>query len=232
MTLLAAPLSPVAAQDDDDSSVAAWFGMMLTPFGGLPPIASPLMRGASRVDARSVGAFNVRYGRWDLENEETYNNFGLGGNLGPVGIIVGYGKCDGCNDGYLLALADFETSLVRSVVGTGPTPSTFGMSVRPSVGVGLPQGDNSGSALAVNVELPLSLSMTVGTAGHLVPFIAPGFGYGRVSEGDLSESGTRASVAAGLSYFMSAGFGAHLGWRKIFLEGAPSTLGVGISFGR
>ena len=231
--LLAAPVTGAAAQDDDDSEVAAWFGMMFTPFGALPPIASPMMRGTPRVAGSRASAFELRYGHWDLEGEETYNNFGLGGHFGPVGLVVGYGKCEGCDDGYFLALADFEASLMRSVVGTGATPSSFAIGIRPSVGVGVPTGDDDGSALSANVELPLSFSMPVGAAaGHLVPFVAPGFGWGRVSDEDESDSGTRASVAAGVSYFLSAGFGVHLSWRKIFLEEAPSTLGLGISFGR
>ena len=41
----------------------------------------------------------------------------------------------------------------------------------------------------------------------------------------------RPSVAAGIAFVVPAGFGFHLGWRKIFIKDGPSVFGVGLSYG-
>jgi hypothetical protein len=227
--LLAAALPTAGAQDDED--VAAWFAMMFTPYGALPPLATRAMAGLPAATG-SAGSFEVKYGRWAFdEDDDGFNNFGIGGRAGRVGFTIGYGRCDGCEDGIIMAQVDFESILSTSPLGVQASSGIFSLGVRPSFGLGKPtEGDSY--MLAANVDLPLAISMVVGERSRVVPFIAPGIGLGHISGGDDSETGFRAATAAGVGFFVSPQVAIHVAWRKIFIEEGPSTLGVGLSFGR
>jgi hypothetical protein len=68
---------------------------------------------------------------------------------------------------------------------------------------------------------------------QVVSFLAPGFGYGRLAEGDENESGTRAALGGGVGLLnIGGGLGVNLGFRKIFLEEAPTQWGLGLSWSR
>ena len=55
----------------------------------------------------------------------------------------------------------------------------------------------------------------------------------RTRGGGDSESGTRASIAFGAALVdLAPGIGLNLSWRKILLEDAPTTIGVGLTFDR
>jgi len=229
--LLAVTSTTAIAQDESD--VAAWFAMMLTPYGALPPLGTRAMAGLPATDGRAAGAFEVKYGRWSFdEADEGWNTFGLGGRLGSVGLTVGYGKCDDCDEGAIMGGVDFESILLRSPFGTEVSDASFAVGVRPSLGFGIPTGDVEGNAFAANVDVPLSFTMPFGVGARFVPFVAPGIGVGRLSDDTDSETGTRVAIAAGVGFLTSGGFGLHLAWRKIFIDEGPSTLGVGVSFGR
>jgi hypothetical protein len=231
--------STAFAQDNDD--IAAWSAMMLSPYGALPPLVTPAMFGSVPTMAgRSPVAFEVKYGRWSFgEPEEPWNIFGLGARAGAFGFTAGYGKCSDCGDGVLMGSVEFERTLVTSPLQGNASTSAFAIGVRPSVGFGKAMGDAEGTAISAAIDLPFSLSAPVGTGFRIAPFVAPGFGYGRLTSGDDVEgeegeegSGTRASLAAGVGFLTPGGFAAHLTWRKIFIEQGPSTLGIGVSFGR
>lgn len=229
--LVAATSTTATAQDESDA--LAWFAMTLTPYGALPPLGSRAMAGIPPTDGRAGGTFEVKYGRWSFdESEEGWNTFGLGGRVGSVGFTFGYGKCEGCSDGIIMGGVDFESILFRSPFGTEVSDASFAIGLRPSLGIGLPTGGGGGNAMAANIDVPVSFSMPVGVGSRLVPFVAPGFGVGRLSGDSDSETGTRAAIAAGVGFLASGGFGVHLAWRKIIIEDGPSTFGVGVSFGR
>jgi hypothetical protein len=229
--LLAATSTTATAQDESD--IAAWFAMMFTPYGALPPLGSRAMAGLPPTDGRAAATFEIKYGHWAFDEvEEPWNTFGLGGRVGSVGLTLGYGKCEGCDDGFIMGGLDFESILLRSPFGTAASNASFAVSVRPSLGFGMPTGDGEGNVFAANVDFPLSFTMPVGVGSRFVPFVAPGFGFGRLDDGTDSETGTRAAIAAGVGFLTSGGFGMHLAWRKIFIDEGPSTLGVGVSFGR
>jgi hypothetical protein len=234
-SLLSVTTSTVQAQDEKD--VAAWFAMMFTPYGALPPIMSSDMSGRP-ADAGAGGTFEVKYGHWGFdEAEEPWNIFGLGGRAGRFGFTVGYARCEGCGgDGIIMGQVDFESVLATAPYGTDASAGSFAIGLRPSVGFGKPTGDQDGYALAANLDLPVSFSVPMGARSRIVPFIAPGLGIGHLSGGeegeDTSDTGFRGAIAAGVGVFVTDRFGIHVGWRKIFIEEGPSTLGVGLSFGR
>src|SRR5687768_4313878 len=167
--LLAAALPTAGAQDDED--VAAWFAMVFTPYGALPPLATRAMAGLPAA-AGSAGSFEMRYGRWAFEDDDGFNNFGIGGRAGRFGFTVGYGRCSGCEDGIIMGQIDFESILSTAPLGAQASSGTFSLGVRPSFGLGKPtEGD--AYMLAANVDLPLAISMVVGERSRIVPFFAP-----------------------------------------------------------
>src|SRR5687768_2629395 len=87
--LLATTTTLAAAQDESD--IAAWYAMMVTPFGALPPMVTPAMAGMASADGRRPLSLDLRYGRWSFDDgEEPWNTFGLGVHARNVGIVLGY----------------------------------------------------------------------------------------------------------------------------------------------
>jgi hypothetical protein len=226
--------SSVAAQDEGD--VAAWYAMMFTPFGALPPLATSAMLGVPATSARTPITVEAKYGHWAFDEvEEPWNIYGLGARAGAVGLVLGYARCEGCDDGVIMGGVDFETTIVKAPIGASPQITTLSIGLRPALGFAKPTGDAEGSALSAAIDVPFAYSVQLGQGMRIAPFVAPGFGYGRFDEGesllgdDGAESGTRASIAAGVGLLLRDRFGIHLAWRKIIIEDGPSTFGVGLS---
>src|SRR5688572_33353771 len=109
--LLSVSTSTARAQDEKD--VAAWFAMMFTPYGALPPIVARSV--AAPVEASAVSTLEMKYGHWGFDgSEEGWNIFGLGGRLGRVGFTGGYARCEGCDDGVIMAQVDFDPILAAA----------------------------------------------------------------------------------------------------------------------
>ncbi len=226
------------ANAQDIGDVGAWYGMMLTPFGALPPIVTPAMANVAPAPGRSPMSFDARYGHWDPGGgEEAINAFGLAGHVRNFGVTAGYLKCDGCDDGVIMLGIDFESVLTRMPLGDPASASSLIVGVRPGLGYSKGTGDADGAnAFSATVDLPVSLGVSIGTSARIVPFVAPGIGFGRFKDSDPSftegESGVRASIGAGVGLLMTNGLGVHFGWRQVILEDAPSILGLGISIRR
>jgi hypothetical protein len=227
--LVAATGTPAVAQDDGD--VAAWFGMMLTPYGGLPPLVTPMM--FVGIDGDDTGGgFEARYGHWAFDDvEEPWNIFGAGGRAGPIGFTFGYAKCEGCEDGVYMGAVEFENPVVRSAIGATESGPTMVITLRPSLGFAKPGGNSQGNAFSAAVDVPFALNVPAGGSGRFAVFVTPGYGYGRFTEDTEAEGGTRASVAIGAGYRATNGLAVHAAWRKIFIDEGPATLGFGVSFG-
>ena len=226
------------ANAQDIGEVGAWYGMMFTPFGALPPVVTPAMANVAPVAGRSPMSFDARYGHWDFGGgEEPVNAFGLAGRARNVGLTAGYMKCDGCDGGLMMLGVDFESVLTRMPLGGPESASTLVVGVRPGLGYSMGTGDfDETKAFSATVDLPVSLSVSLGTSARIVPFVAPGLGFGRFEDSDPSftegESGVRGSIGAGIGLLMTNGLGVHFGWRQVILEDAPSILGLGVSISR
>ena len=231
--LLAAATRPLAAQSIHD--YAAWLAMMSTPYGTLPPLVTRTMAGpAAGVTGRS--SFDLRYGHFSFgTGSDALHIGGVGARFGALGVVVGYEGCSGC-DGALLLGADYEAVLVRRTLTGDGTHSLFTLGLRPAVGFGHSLADGSASAanaISATLDVPIAVSVPVGRSARMVPFVSPGFGVGALRAGDETESGTRASLAFGAALVdLSPGLGLNVSWRKIFLEDAPMTIGIGLSFDR
>lgn len=208
---------PTRVSAQDASDIAGYVALTFTPAGAFAPFPPPL------ADPRR-GAFVFRYGHMDF-GTSSLNNFAIGGDLnagpGRLGLTVGGTTCDGC-DGNVLGGVDYTVPLARNVVS---------IALRPAFGFSKPtEGD--GSAISLAVSLPIGLELSGATGPIFVPYIVPGFGFGRVSGDDDSEGGTRAMLGGGVSIAgRQSNFAVHLGVHRVFLDEGDTVLGLGFSIG-
>jgi hypothetical protein len=224
---LAGVVQPAQAQDVSD--LAAFLGLSTTPYGALPAVVSPGMTGAKGQ------VWDLRYGRFSQDGGATFSAFGLGGNFGVgargrLGIDVGYQTCDEDCDGSIMAGVDYNINLVQHRLGAAADASSMIIGFRPALGYGKPEDITS---MSLTAEFPISMTFKVGTRTHMVPFLSPALGWGRISADDESESGTKTVLGGGLGFTNVVGnIGVNLGFRKIFVEDAPTQWGLGMSWSR
>ena len=219
---------PAAAQDIGD--VAAFLGLVTTPVGSLPPLPPPP---PVAVDRAAPPRFHLRYGRWKFDGDDDAQHtigagarFAAGGGQGT--LSAAYTTCDGC-DGILGLGLDVTAALVRP---TGGQASAFSVGVRPGLGVARGLGDDDFTAFSASLGLPLGLHVRSAGGAEFVPYLVPGFGFGRVSGDGDAESGTRFMLGGGVGVAnLSGALGVHVGFQRIFLEDAPTQFGVGLSLG-
>jgi hypothetical protein len=218
LTLLATPTT-ASAQDFGD--VAAYIALNFTPLGGLVPLPPPAT-GAGR------SAFVLRYGNLDLGEEDagSLHNFSIGADFatgrGRLGLTLGGTTCDGC-DGNIMAGLDYTVPLTQNVVS---------VALRPAFGFSKPL-DGDGTALSLGLSLPLGVEFSGATGPVFIPYIVPGFGFGRISGEADSESGTRAMLGGGFALAgREAPFAVHAGFQRVFIDDGEMTFGLGVSIGR
>ena len=230
-TLVAGMARPAGAQSVHD--FAAWLAMMSTPYGTLPPVVTRRMAGQSAGIARA-NALELRYGQYSFDNQSNAVHIGgIGARFGAVGLVAGYQGCSGC-DGGLMIGADYEGVVVQQLLTGNGAHTLFVLGLRPSVGFGRTLGTGPDvSSISAALDMPISFAVPVGTTARMVPFIAPGYGVGALRGGGDSESGTRGSIAFGAALVdLAPGLGINLSWRKVFLDQAPTTIGVALTFDR
>lgn len=213
-----------ATHAQDIGDVVAYAALISTPAAGLAPVPASYMTGERQT---SVG-LAARYGR--LSDEGLTRNvvaadvtFPLG--KGSAGLVAGYlnNSCDGCN-GYFTAAAHAEAPLASA---GSASSGLFTAGLSGTLGVAKPSG---GTILSLSADLPLAVSVAAGRA-RIVPFIAPGFGFGRASGGGESESGTRFMLGGGVGLMdIAPGLGMSVGAKRVFLDGAKTVFGVGLSW--
>ena len=226
--------STASAQSEKD--VAAYLALMSTPHGSMPSVASPLMAG----EARTGAALDVRYGRYSFDGSDvTTSTFGIGGNFaagerGRLGIMLGRSAADCANcEATMMAGVDYSRSLFSRPVGASTT-SSLNVGINPEFGYGkIDEGDADVNAMSFALNVPVSYAYGLKSGMQIVTHVAPGLGYGRLSAEDESLSGTRTSLGGGIGLLnIGKGLGVNLGFRKVFLEEAPTQWGLGMSWNR
>jgi hypothetical protein len=212
--------SPARASAQDLGDFAAYAALIFTPVGAFVPTAPIATAGPG-------SAFVIRYGNLDPSGDGgSLHNFSLGGDLalqhGRLGLTLGGTACDGC-DGNIMAGIDYTALLTQDVVSIG---------LRPALGFSKPL-DDGGTALSLGLSLPVGAKLGGVTGPVFVPYIVPGFGFGRVSDDGESESGTRPMLGGGFSIAArQSTFALHVGFQKVFIEDGEMSIGLGMSFGR
>lgn len=215
------------------NDLTAWLAMAMTPYGSLPPMVTRGMAGGP-AGPRENSAFELRYGQFTLSGDtRPVRTGGVGARFGALGVVVGYQGCSGC-DGGLLFGADYEGILVRRMLTGNGAHTLFTLGLRPAVGFARSLGSGTDvSAITATLDAPVAVAVPVGQTARVVPYIAPGFGVGALRGGGSSESGTRRSIAFGAALVdLAPGLGLNVGWRKVFIDGGPMTIGVGLTFDR
>ena len=216
---------PAQAQETNDA--VAFFALISTPYGALPAVAS----GA----ANAGPSLDVRYGRYSFEGSDySINNIGVGGNFaaagGRMGIMLGMVNGEE-GDGAKMAGIDYSRSILSRPVGAS-TSNSISLALHPAIGYGK-FDDVELSSMSAALDLPVQVSMGTSNGMQFAAHIAPGFGYGRLSGEGESESGTRAVLGGGVGLLnIGGGLGVNLGFRKIFLDEAPTQWGLGMSWSR
>jgi hypothetical protein len=216
---------PASAQDANDA--VAFFALISTPYGALPAVASG--------SAKAGPSLDVRYGRYSFEGSDySINNLGVGGNFaaagGRMGIMLGMVNGEE-GDGAKMAGIDFNRAFMTRPIGAS-TSSNVSLALHPALGYGK-FDDVEVNSLSFAMDVPVQLSMSTKSGMEIVSFLAPGFGYGRLSGDGESESGTRTVLGGGVGLLnIGGGLGVNLGFRKIFLDQAPTQWGLGMSWSR
>ncbi|HEX5438461.1 MAG TPA: hypothetical protein VFW98_15015 [Gemmatimonadaceae bacterium] len=226
--VLVAPISRAAGQGFDFSGVVGYLALVNTPTAGVVPVARQWML----AEPRTGTGVDVQYGRI-ADDDDHFDDLVGGVSLpfaqGHADVAIQGGfflpSCsgEGC-DPEFVASAAVEGSLLRS-----STPNALlNVGLAGRLGFGKPA---DATALSASVGLPISVA--VGRAGgvQLVPFITPAFGWGRLSGGGDSESGTRLMLGGGLGVMNGkSGLGVNVGIQKVFIDGGRTVFGAGITW--
>jgi hypothetical protein len=226
--IIGAPASRVLGQSGNDA--IGYIALVSTPTAGVPPVVKQWMLADP---AHGVGV-ESQWGHVS-GNGGSVDTFLSGVTLplaegrADVGFSAGYLKptCDlGDCAGYAVASGVVEGRLLQSQAGS----ATFVLGLSGRIGFAKPSDATTWSASA---SAPLSLAMGSATGVQFVPFVSPGFGWGHISEGRDSESGTRFMLGGGVGIVsMNSGLGFTLGAQKVFIDGGKLVFGAGVTWAR
>ena len=227
---LSVPEPPLGAQSLDD--FAAWTSLIRSPVGAVVP-TPPLSRAEGIGTSRAI---TIGYGTWRFgpgDDETTNLALGLRFGRGPRtftldAVRTSVKDCSNCG-GWSLGVGAIVPLLAVGLGTEGETRGVqYDVAVQPSVSLG-GFGGGSRSSISAAVSLPASLRVPLG--GLVIrPFVAPGYGYGRLSGNGTSASGMRMLIGYGLALGNARGtLQAHVGSMQVKLEGAPSVTGFGLA---
>lgn len=224
------------ATAQDPAGVVAWFAMAFTPYGALPPLVSQRMAGGTPADEPVPSRLEARYGQWAFDGDDRgFSTIGIGGRVGDFGFGGGYEQCGGCDgritgDGVVMAGIDYEFALRAWTFGSEARQSQLSIGLRPAGGIGFFTDVTKLIVLSGTVDIPVAATIPMGSSARVVPFLSPGVGIGRVADRGESRKGARPTLAAGLALMAANGLGLHVGWRRLFPNDVPATVGVGLTF--
>ena len=231
---LFAPALPLGAQSFDD--FAAWLSLVRSPIGAVVP--SPPISRADGIGTSPTVTFGYGTWRFGPGDDETTNlalglRFASGTKLLTVDVLrISVKDCVDCG-GLSLAGGAVIPILAAGLGTAGASGSASGgaqldLAVQPSVSFGSFNASGT-SSVAAAVSFPASLRVPLG--GFVIrPFLAPGFGYGRLSGSGDSAAGTRMLLGYGLALANARGsVQVHVGSMQVQLDGAPSVTGFGLA---
>ena len=226
--VICAPVSRLIAQSQ--SAAVGYLALVSTPTAGVTPVAKQWMLADP---APGIG-IETQWGHVSA-NGGSINTFTAGVTMplaaghADVGISGGYLKpsCDaGSCSGYAVASAVVEGRVLQ----THTNAATFTVGLSGRVGFAKPSDATVWSAAA---SLPLSLAMGSPKGVQFVPFVSPGFGWGHMSSGSDSQSGTRFMLGGGVGVMSAtSGIGSTVGAQKVLIQGGKIVFGAGLTWSR
>lgn len=217
-----------AAAQPSEQEAAAYAAFITTPLGAL----SPIMIAPGTKGDKSFSSFAGRYAHFAPQGGgDGTNTFGAsfyhkaGMNAAFSGTAA-YLTCSGC-DGLFMAGADVHSTLWNSAT-TARSTSATSINFQGGLGYGTQDGNN---ALSISAAFPLAVNFMQASKSNFGLYLAPGYMWGRVSGGGVSESGAIPFVGAGASWMAAAGWGIHASYQKgIVADVSGNTFGVGFSW--
>jgi hypothetical protein len=254
---LGAQLFPEEGTDPNDG--AAYFALASTPLGALPPIvSSDVMRATPRrlavralfgyldedgpFSRRVFGAgLDVPLGRSTVAVTAGYNDIAC-----DIGDLAGAGVSVDCG-GAIIGGASYTVPVLAATFGAAERTSlvlgadaAIGFGTRSPVEWTVAGADTAVRTRTLSAGLGLPLAL-VARSGRLTitPHLTPRVAWGRTRYDvdadsrrifDLTESGTRFLLGGGLAFRLDGpGLAFHVGFQRIFFEGANTLIGAGLS---
>jgi len=217
-----------AAAQPSVGDVAAYAALVTTPVGAL----TPLMFAAGTKGEKASNSLAGRYSHFSCDGCTGSNTFGgtyyrQAGMNAAVAATAAYGTCDGC-DGTLMLGADVQSTLWDNAAAKSST--RMSINLQGNLGWGNTGGTTDAQSLSFAVGVPFAIHMAQSNKSSFSLFATPGYGWGRISSGGASESGTRPLVGAGGAWQSAGGWGIHAGFNKVFIENGGQSIGAGFSY--
>ncbi|HVX41328.1 MAG TPA: hypothetical protein VHB25_17320 [Gemmatimonadaceae bacterium] len=230
LALIAA--APLAAQVTSDD-VSAYRALMLTPVGGLSPIATSTIDG----EVQSGVALALRYGYYGGGSSlSSHNDFGATAVLplamgSTVSLTGGVASGQG-NNGLMLSIGA-DTRITEMPFGSAADSRRLGIAVNGELGYGKPTGEH---VISGAVGLPLSLipGRMARDAMRIVPWVTPAFGFGneKFDGFDQTFSGSRFMLGGGLAvYNPSSSLSFSAGVQYVSIQSAQLQIGLNVVLG-
>jgi hypothetical protein len=220
----------VAAQPASDR--AAWDALVLSPLGGLAPIA----RYPVDDDARQANVW-LRYGRWRYDvGDAIHNNIGItvfhelpfaNSELSLTGAYLSL-SCATCPS-WVSGGVGLQTTVLQSGAINERSGS---VGLRADAGGAHYRGSSQTTAGSVAGSVVLGAGLPFIGESHLSATVSPGIAVGRIALVDGIHTGVRRTIGAALALILSSGFAVNLGMQKMVIAGGPTELGAGIGWSR
>jgi len=226
--VICAPASALNAQSP--SAAIGYLTLISTPAGAMAPVVKQwMLPEPSRGVSIETQWGHVSGAGGSLDAFTVGAALPLADGRAAVDLSAGLQKpsCDrfDCN-GHFLASAGVEGRIIQAESGL----ATFTLGLSGRIGFAKPTGVTLWTASS---SAPLSLTFGKQGGVQFVPFVSPGFGWGRISGGGRAESGTRFMLGGGFGVVgTSSGVGVTLGAQKIFVDGGKTVFGAGITLSR
>ena len=222
-------LSGTSADAQIVNSAAAYFALIVSPAGAVPPILSSAMLNR----AMTQPDFSLRYGHTSFDGASSNvldARVGFAaGTKATIGVNAGYQSytCDGC-EGHFIAGANAEGRLLSYTLGTGPEAGQLTVGLNGEAGFGTRSGT---TVTGVTAGLPFAL-VTGSPTLKIAPFLTPALGWGGIFGSGESQTGTRFLRGAGVAIVSpTSGIDVNAGFQKVFIDGRDTIVGVSLTFG-
>jgi hypothetical protein len=224
---------PASVSAQSASQAAAALALTFSPSAGLTQHVTPLMAG----EAQSKTSFAVRYGRISEEGT-SFNNFAITGAMpvseaATVSLTAGmrHNSIEGgeSSNDIIFGLGG-DMMLGQTALGEGDNAAKFVYGLNADLGYSKVKSLNDANALTGRIGAPLSLSFGAGETAKIVPYVAPSFGFGRLSAEGESESGSRFIIGAGVGVNqISERISFNVGIQKVMIENGKTLFGFGLT---
>lgn len=211
-------IAPATAIAQSESSAAAATAIWMTPFGRVATVNHAAL-------GQGGHALGANYSSQSSGSDSRANGYAGLLDWGALQFQVAATEVSG-----LSTVWSGSASYGRMLVGGAemPAPITVGLELGGGYGRVSELGESL-NAVVGGARLPVALALATATAS-IAPYVAPGFFMGRLSAAGESETGTRATVNAGVRTVLQNGLGFDVGAQRTFIDEAKTVFGAGLSY--